>query len=463
MEEKAVQGVLAEEVKMNQQETGNIFPKNAALAKAESALVSEAKALLAQKRLVQEHVQALLRDDAHDPHAAAVFHDLQAALGPPATPASRAPSRKSSQPKPRSDKKKSHASQRDVTGAAAPTHAGTGEAMLDASKVSADGAKLRQLAKVPMNRDKMRERAQATTAGQTWTAAQGHQGHHRSSLAASPNGAPTPDEGDTSGADSEAVGPQSLQEEGDAWEYVGEFVPPWDPCSPRAVVTAREAVREYDSMCADVSYVRAATRPRDALSLLSVVEFRPVDAASGVGDHGWGGHGRHDGACGGQREMLRINDRQAALNRKRFKLYVDVFGAVFPGEGEQAVSTVSPGKLSAPGVQASDREQSMTQSILSLMGLGVPPAQAKSSAFGDSALQALLRQIHRHKPDWARIAKVLAKQSALVSRHETASLIDRQAGRRAGRQTHRQTDRQTDRQRGPVRDRQQHSKASIAV
>ena len=47
MEEKAVQGVLAEEVKMNQQETGSIFPKNAALAKAESALVSEATALLA--------------------------------------------------------------------------------------------------------------------------------------------------------------------------------------------------------------------------------------------------------------------------------------------------------------------------------------------------------------------------------------------------------------------------------
>ena len=441
-----MQGVLAEEVKMNQEETGSIFPKNAALAKAESKLVSEAKALLAQKRLVQEHVQALLRDDAHDPHAAAVFHDLQAALRAPATPASRATSRKSSQPKPRSDKKQSLASPRAVTGAAAPAHAGTGEATFHASKVSADGVKLRQLAKVPMNRDKKRERAQATTAGQTWIAAQGHQGHHRLSQAASPNGAPTPDEDDTSGADSEAVAPQSLQEEGDAWEYVGEYVPPWDPCSPRAVVTAREAVREYDSMCADVSYVRAATRPRDAMSLLSVVESRSVDAASGVGDHGWGGPGREDGACGGQGEMLRINDRQAALNRKRFKLYVDVFGAVFPGEGEQAVSTVSPEKLSAPAVQASDREQSMTQSILSLMGLGVPPAQAKSSAFGDSALQALLRQIHRHKPDWARIAKVWAKLGALVSRHETASMIDRQAGRKEDRQTDKQTDRQTDRQ-----------------
>ena len=41
VEEKAVQGVLAEEVKMNQEETGSIFPKNAALAKAESKLVSE--------------------------------------------------------------------------------------------------------------------------------------------------------------------------------------------------------------------------------------------------------------------------------------------------------------------------------------------------------------------------------------------------------------------------------------
>jgi hypothetical protein len=85
----------------------------------------------------------------------------------------------------------------------------------------------------------------------------------------------------------------------------------------------------------NVMQIRDATRTAHALSLMTLIQSRappfPVQTPEeGNGEEGTAGlgDGHGHGACGGaagQREaMLRLNRRQAALNRRRLKLYIQV-------------------------------------------------------------------------------------------------------------------------------------------
>ena len=131
------------------------------------------------------------------------------------------------------------------------------------------------------------------------------------------------------------------------WVHVRKFVAPWDPCATDAVVTADEAVREPSAMCHDLALIRDASRPRDGLGLLSLIESRPVTPEWGggvppeghddgsVGNEAWDSVGGGEGVMG---VMTRINKKQEVLNRRRLKLYIKVFGAAYAGETSRRAS-----------------------------------------------------------------------------------------------------------------------------
>lgn len=410
-DETAVKNVLAEEVAMNRKAGG----ANKKMESEETALLWEVKALLAQKQLVKQQVDRLMKQAASSTHPTAehahsVFKDLRSVLGGTFDSAASASSALA-----RADRAaKIGKATAGVAKAAAAAHAKSPHPATSATDILDPEQRRKAEARKEETAKKAAENKEAAVEKAAEEEAQQRQQHKLARQRAKKEQARAREQARLDKDERERAREQEA-----GWVHVRKFVAPWDPCAEDAGVAADEAVQEPTSMCKDLSLIREAVQPEHGLGLLSLIQSRPLtpewtsdSIAEGSVDEqvrattgAERGEGRQESGLMGA--MTRFNLKQQALNRRRLKLYIKVFGAAYKGEGSRRQSRAQGlpvdqyDTFTPRAAAAAAGPQSLSNGLLELVGLAPPTAPA--AAGGDTKLQQLLHHISRSRPDWAQV------------------------------------------------------------